>query len=63
VIGYTIFVFGIIAGTLGIMIGFLFWVTSGGLEGYIIAWSIVFLCFVVIMIILFYVGGKSRIRA
>jgi len=45
------------------MIGFLFWVTSGGLEGYIIAWSIVFLCFVVIMIILFYVGGKSRIRA
>jgi hypothetical protein len=59
---YVLFVFGIIGGSLGVMIGFIFWVLSGGLEGYTIVWSIVFLCFVTIMMVLFFVGGKSRIR-
>lgn len=44
------------------MIGFLFWVTKAGLEGYTIVWSIVYLCFVTFMIVLFYIGGKGRIR-
>ena len=62
VVKYTLFVVGIIGVTLGIMIGFLFWITEGGLESYIIVWSIVTCVFVVLMIILFYVGGKNRIR-
>jgi hypothetical protein len=59
---YTIFVILIILATLGIMLGFLFWVLSAGLTGYTIAWSTTFLVFAVIMIILFYYGGKSRIK-
>ncbi len=59
---YSIIVVAIIGSVLGIMIGFLFWVTEGGLNGYIIAWSIVILVFIIIMMILFYVGGKNRIR-
>ena len=44
------------------MIGFLFWIQRGGLEGYTIVWSIVFLVFTLLMMILFYIGGKDRIR-
>lgn len=44
------------------MIGFLFWILRGGLEGYTIVWSIVFLVFVLLMMILFYIGGRARIR-
>jgi uncharacterized membrane protein len=44
------------------MIGFLFWIMTAGLEGYTIVWSIVFLVFTVLMIFLFFIGGKSRIR-
>lgn len=62
VISYTIFVLGVIGGALGLMIGFLFWVTNKGLEDYTIVWSIVFLVFVVFLIIAFYVGGRGRIR-
>ncbi len=52
---------GVIGGVLGIMIGFLFWAING-LGNFIIVWSIVTICFVITMIILFYVGGKRRIR-
>jgi hypothetical protein len=51
----------VIVGVLGIMIGFLFWVING-LSDFIIVWSIVTLCFVITMIILFYVGGRRRIK-
>ena len=44
------------------MIGFLFWVLNNGLTNYTIAWSIMYLVFVAIMIILFWIFGKSRIR-
>jgi uncharacterized protein YacL len=54
-------VVGVIGGVLGIMIGFLFWAING-LGNFIIVWSIVTICFVITMIILFYVGGKRRIR-
>jgi O-antigen/teichoic acid export membrane protein len=59
---YTIFVVLIITVTLGIMIGFLFWILSTDLTNYIIAWSVAFLAFAVMMMILFYYGGKNRIR-
>jgi uncharacterized protein YacL len=62
VIGYIIFVLGVIGGSLGLMIGFLFWVTEKGLNDYIIVWSIIFLVFTVFLIIAFYVGGRRRIR-
>jgi hypothetical protein len=58
---YTLFVVGVITGVLGIMIGFIIWATNG-LNNYIIVWSIVTLCFIIAMIILFYVGGRRRIR-
>jgi ABC-type dipeptide/oligopeptide/nickel transport system permease subunit len=51
-----------IGGALGVMIGFLQWVTTYGLEVFVQVWSIVFLVFVVVMIIAFYVGGRRRIR-
>jgi hypothetical protein len=44
------------------MIGLLFWVLIGGLSGYTVVWSIVFLCFTFVMMILFYYGGKNRIK-
>ena len=44
------------------MIGLLFWITGRGLAGYTIVWSIVTLCFVIVIIILFYVGGRKRIQ-
>jgi cbb3-type cytochrome oxidase subunit 3 len=59
---YTIFVIGIIGGVLGIMIGFIYWVTNLGLTNYIIAWSIIWLFFILLAIIAFYVSGKGRIR-
>lgn len=49
-----------IGAVLGIMIGFLFWVQAGGLEGYVIAWVAVLIAFIVIMLVLFYWGGKRR---
>lgn len=52
----------VIGGALGIMLGFLFWVLNGGLVGYTIVWSIVFLVFTMMMMILFYIGGRGRIR-
>jgi len=58
---YTLFVLGVIGGTLGIMIGLLLW-AIGGLSKYILVWGIVTLCFVVTLIILFFVGGRRRIR-
>jgi hypothetical protein len=44
------------------MIAFLFWVLNTGLESYTVVWSIVFLCFALMMMILFYYGGKNRIK-
>lgn len=62
ILGYTLFVVGIIGGALGFMIGSLFWVTNNGLEQSIQVWSIIFLLFIVFLIIAFYVGGRARIR-
>lgn len=62
VVKYTIFVISIIGVTLGIMIMFLFWCTLGGVTTYIIIWGIVILVFVVILMILFFIGGKNRIK-
>jgi hypothetical protein len=59
---YTLYVVLTIGGVLGVMIGFLHWVLKGGLEDYTIVWSIVFLVFTVVLIILFYHGGRSRIK-
>lgn len=52
----------VIGATLGLMIGFLYWVTNRGLESYAIAWVAILLAFVVMMIILFYLGGRTRRR-
>ena len=62
IVMYAIFIVLIVGAGLGIFVGFLFWVLNGGLNGYVIAWSIVFLVFTILMIFLFYVGGKSRIK-
>jgi hypothetical protein len=59
---YTLFVVVVIFGVMGVMIGFLFWIVNAGLSGYTTAWSIATLCFTIIMIILFYVGGRKRIQ-
>lgn len=53
----------IVGGSLGLMIGLLFWVTNRGLVDYTIAWSIIFLVFAVFLIVAFYAGGRNRIRA
>ena len=44
------------------MIAMMFWATEGGIHAYIIIWAIIFLVFVVVMMILFYIGGKGRIK-
>ena len=62
IIGYTIFVLGVIGGSLGFMVGSLYWVTRNGLEQSVQVWSIIFLLFLLFLIIGFYVGGKTRIR-
>jgi hypothetical protein len=51
-----------IGGMLGLMVGFLYWVTVQGLEGFVQVWSIFFLMFIIILIVAFYVGGYSRIK-
>jgi len=56
------FVVGVIGGILGMLIGFLYWVRSSGTKVYVEVWSAVILFFMIVMIIAFYVGGKSRIR-
>lgn len=58
----VIIMFLTIAFTLGVLIGFIKWVEVAGLDGYIIAWVTVLLVFLVVMIILFYLGGKARRR-
>ncbi len=62
VIGYVIFVMGVIGGALGFMIGNLFWVLNHGLEESVQVWSIIYLLFLVFLTIGFYVGGRMRIR-
>ena len=62
VVKYSIFVGGVIGVTLGIMIGFVFWVLNSNLRDYVNIWSAILLAFIVFMIILFYFGGKDRIR-
>jgi len=62
VVKYSIFVCGVIGVTLGIMIGFVFWVLNSNLRDYVNIWSAILLAFIVFMIILFYFGGKDRIR-
>jgi hypothetical protein len=52
----------VIGGVLGIMIGFLFWVTKYDLYGYTVIWCIVFLVFVAVFVILMFVCGKNRNR-
>ena len=59
---YAALVVGTIGSVLGLMIGFLFWVTQAGLESFVQIWSMVFLVFVVILLIAFYVGGRSRLK-
>ena len=38
------------------------WIVIGGLETYTVVWSIIFLVFVVVMLILLNIGGTQRIR-
>lgn len=59
---YAMIVLLTIGSVLGIMIGFMFWITRHGLTDFAAIWSAIFLAFVVIMIIAFYFGGKNRIR-
>ena len=47
---------------MGLLIGFLFWVTNHGLVDYTIVWSIIFLAFVLFLLVAFYAGGRNRIR-
>lgn len=51
-----------IGSVLGIMIGFMFWITRHGLADFVAIWSAIFLLFVMIMITAFYFGGKNRIK-
>ena len=53
---------GVIGGSLGFMIGSLYWVTNRGLEQSVQVWSIIFLFFTLFLIIAFYVGGRMRIK-
>lgn len=53
---------GVIGGSLGFMIGSLYWVTNRGLEQSVQVWSIIFLLFTLFLIIAFYVGGRMRIK-
>lgn len=59
---YMIIVVITVGTVLGLMIGFLFWITNNGLVNFTIAWSIIFLVFVLLMVIAFYFGSKGRIR-
>lgn len=61
-LGYSAYVLLLIGGVLGIMIGFLYWVINKGLEQFVQVWSILFLIFASLLIIAFYVGGRTRIR-
>jgi hypothetical protein len=62
VIKYSLIVVFVIGGMLGIMIAFLFWVLKSGLDSFVVVWSIVFLAFILMLIILFYYGGRGRIK-
>ena len=62
VVKYSLFVLGVIGGALGAMIGLLFWILATGLANYTIFWSVVFLVFVAVLMVLFFFGGKSRIK-
>ena len=53
---------GIITGTLAFAIGMLLWCTQGSLSTYAVIWSIVFLTFLVVLMVLFFIGGKGRIK-
>ena len=59
---YAAIVLLTISSVLGIMIGFMFWITKRGLAYFTAIWSAIFLAFVLIMLIAFYFGGKKRIR-
>lgn len=59
---YAALVVGTIGCMLGLMIGSLYWVREAGLESFVQIWSMAFLCFVVILLIAFYVGGRSRLK-
>jgi membrane protein DedA with SNARE-associated domain len=52
----------VVGSTLGILAGFIYWIVNKGLDSYIITWVAVFLAFFVVMLILFYIGGKQRRR-
>lgn len=62
VIGYIIFVVGVIVGALGFMIANLYWAMKHGLEESVIVWSFIFLVFMIFLMIAFYVGGRMRIK-
>ena len=55
-------VVGVICCTLGFMLLQMLWIVKGGLKSYTVVWSTIFLVFMVVMLILFYVGGRERIR-
>lgn len=61
-LGYSTIVVLTIGSVLGIMVGLLYWVTNKGMEQFVAVWSILELIFIAGLIIMFYVGGRTRIR-
>ena len=57
---YSLYVIALIGSVLGIMIGFLFWVTNINLTNYVVVWCIVFLVFLSFLIVGFFINGRGR---
>jgi hypothetical protein len=51
-----------IGGSLGMMVGFIFWVMADGVSRYVLIWCMVALAFIVIVIIAIYFGVRKKIQ-
>jgi hypothetical protein len=57
-----LFVTFMIAGILGVMIGFVYWELAVGTRSFVNVWVIVLCVFVGVMFVTVYFGGKVRIK-
>lgn len=49
-----------IGGTLGMTVGFIFWVMSDGVSRYVFIWSIVVVIFIALCLVLIYFGVRNK---
>lgn len=58
----VLFVVFVVLGSLGIMIGFLYWEMASGISSFVLVWTMVLIGFMVIIFIGIFVGGRARIK-